>query len=844
VSGLLFLVCGEGEGFVIHTDAYVEGNMSVDMGVSKGTGTQQRRYKLELDSTDGTTYVGNNYESGEAGVEISYVADPDGGLFGGSLSAKEQIAVNTCNSQACRLGTAGSSFDVRELSYSTKGSFDQGSYEISAQGEGKFGTNAAEKVSTPNPAVHENNVYELRGDGVFALTGDYGFRGDVEEPGPFSDPPASSGVTSEKVDSLEQGLSISGPSSVTENTSAAYSANLTLADGTSQDVTQAASWGEDAVFANIDSDGVLSVSEVSGDQTLTISAFFSSDNGTHTAEMVVGILDLNLPPLRPVIVSPQEGETECELQFTIQTEPFSDPDGDDHAQSRWQIGRDADFDTTVLDMTTTQQLAQLVVPNGLLELNTTYFVRVRFYDAWLDSSDWSQAIKFTTAVEGMPEYALSITGPDSLMENTTASYRAILTSTDGSSQDVTEAASWGENASFTEIDSNGILFASGVVDDQTVTISAFYTNHGATNTAQHLVVIIDANLAPLKPVILSPLDRETDCDLQLSVSTEPFSDPDGDTHAQSQWQISKNASFEPLLFDVTTNQHLVQLTLPDKLLETENEYFVRVRFYDAYLKPSSWSDSVHFSTTTQTGPPTTDTTPPEMQDAEHPEALAAADPDNTGNVMVAYNGGIAIDFGPLGLWYFDGAGWSQLDEADPQWLCVWGDHLLVDFGSSGLWQYDGSDWNQIREDDPDNTGNTMMPYNDGIAADFGPLGLWYFDGADWSRLGGADPEWLCTYDNRLVIDYGALGLWEYDAGLWKKLGGANPDNTGNTMVACDAGLAIDYGDLGFWLYQGTGFTKLGAADPEWLCVLSDMLMGDYGNMGLLPVLENETSKNE
>jgi hypothetical protein len=87
--------------------------------------------------------------------------------------------------------------------------------------------------------------------------------------------------------------------------------------------------------------------------------------------------------------------------------------------------------------------------------------------------------------------------------------------------------------------------------------------------------------------------------------------------------------------------------------------------------------------------------------------------------------------------------------------------------------------------DPDNSGNTMVAFNNGIAIDYGSLGLWHYDGTNWTNLGGANPEWLCVYSGKLVGDYGSQGLWEYNGTSWSQLGGADPDNGGNTIVDMD-----------------------------------------------------------
>ena len=51
--------------------------------------------------------------------------------------------------------------------------------------------------------------------------------------------------------------------------------------------------------------------------------------------------------------------------------------------------------------------------------------------------------------------------------------------------------------------------------------------------------------------------------------THDFSDPDtGDSHSQSQWQISKESDFSSLLHDITSGSYLTSLTVPHSILDT------------------------------------------------------------------------------------------------------------------------------------------------------------------------------------------------------------------------------------------------------------------------------------
>ena len=61
----------------------------------------------------------------------------------------------------------------------------------------------------------------------------------------------------------------------------------------------------------------------------------------------------------------------------------------------------------------------------------------------------------------------------------------------------------------------------------------------------------------------------------------------------------------------------------------------------------------------------------------------------------------------------------------------------------------------ISTSDPDNTGSTMVVYNNGLAVDFGSLGLWYYDGTTWDQISTSDAQWLATYNGKLVSDGGS-----------------------------------------------------------------------------------------
>jgi hypothetical protein len=112
------------------------------------------------------------------------------------------------------------------------------------------------------------------------------------------------------------------------------------------------------------------------------------------------------------------------------------------------------------------------------------------------------------------------------------------------------------------------------------------------------VTVVDSsvgNLAPDQPVIISPYSGETESDLLMIVETDPFSDPDGDEHKETQWQIVKVVDSSVVL-QIVSNEHLTELPVPHAVLDRNTIYHVSVQFVDAHSEPSSWSDPVEFTT--------------------------------------------------------------------------------------------------------------------------------------------------------------------------------------------------------------------------------------------------------
>ncbi len=105
------------------------------------------------------------------------------------------------------------------------------------------------------------------------------------------------------------------------------------------------------------------------------------------------------------------------------------------------------------------------------------------------------------------------------------------------------------------------------------------------------------NLPPGTPVIAYPENGQYDVEVPLEITTEPFSDPNDDSHSQSRWQISDQSDFSSLVVDVTSSNYLTTFSVPYMVLKSNQKYYVRIRFYDVYSEVSDWSSPVEFTTT-------------------------------------------------------------------------------------------------------------------------------------------------------------------------------------------------------------------------------------------------------
>jgi len=107
--------------------------------------------------------------------------------------------------------------------------------------------------------------------------------------------------------------------------------------------------------------------------------------------------DYNSLPERPVILTPENYDV-VSMTPQFRAIEFYDADsGDRHQKSQWQI-YDELSDTQVYNIKSPSSLTTLTVPRLILDENTGYYVKVRYFDNHGGASEWSQPVMFMTDV--------------------------------------------------------------------------------------------------------------------------------------------------------------------------------------------------------------------------------------------------------------------------------------------------------------------------------------------------------------------------------------------------------------------------------------------------------------
>jgi parallel beta-helix repeat protein len=169
--------------------------------------------------------------------------------------------------------------------------------------------------------------------------------------------------------------------------------------------------GTDPNNQDTDGDGLTDGDEVNTYGTDPNNQDTDGDGLTDKEEIDLGRHPANWEPEKTELYTPPDGEPDVSLTAELETDPFSDPDGDDHDLTQWQIGKqignpdpcpDESFtnsDYIIFDATSDSQLTLFNVPDLLLDVGTDYCWRARFTDTGEATSEWADPFSFSTIAQ-------------------------------------------------------------------------------------------------------------------------------------------------------------------------------------------------------------------------------------------------------------------------------------------------------------------------------------------------------------------------------------------------------------------------------------------------------------
>jgi len=214
---------------------------------------------------------------------------------------------------------------------------------------------------------------------------------------------------------------------------------------------------------------------------------------------------------------------------------------------------------------------------------------------------------------------------------------------------------------------------------------------------------------------------------------------------------------------------------------------------------------------------------------------------------------IAVDFGAMGAWIWNGGTWTVLTALDPECMLaadVNGDHideLILSLSSGGLWLVTAGVGQGLSSSHVETmaAGDIDADGADEVVGDFGALGLWVYNGGVWTQLSGVNADYVITADvdkagtAGIAGDFGIIGLWIWKAGVWTQLSGVNPDHLTSGKLIGGMYLLCDFGASGLWAWTELGaWTNLSGANADYMITADtdaeypDDFFADFGSLGL------------
>ena len=343
-------------------------------------------------------------------------------------------------------------------------------------------------------------------------------------------------------------FSVSGYTSVAEGNTAQYNATVDYSDGSVASVTP--SWSVSGP-ATISSSGLLTAWNVNSDTPATVTANYSGFGALNFNLTIINVA----PVFSSLAISgPSSINENSSGQFTA-TAVFSDGSAVSASPS-WSISSGPGS----------------ISSSGLLTVGEV-------------SSDSTTTVSASTTIGGVMRSvtqqvsvinvspptltSLSISGPSSLNDNSTALYSATAYFSDGSSQTVNPT--WNEDSSVTSISIFGLLSAGWVAVNTSVTISASYTIGSVIAPATKAVTVIRTDTTAPTVTISSPTNGLSFSNSPITVSgtaTDPGSPSSGVAAVQTRvngggWQTAGGTTSWSLSLALFPNNNFIEARSQD-----------------------------------------------------------------------------------------------------------------------------------------------------------------------------------------------------------------------------------------------------------------------------------------
>lgn len=296
-------------------------------------------------------------------------------------------------------------------------------------------------------------------------------------------------------------LAIAGADAVKEGSSSSYKAMANLSTGAASDVTSSTTWSvnQNATISG----GNLSALQVAGQRTTRITATYSSGGITKSAFKDVTILDTAPVPVSLAIFGPSEVDENSGGSFSavmlLSTGVYMDVSGSTY----WSFsGSGGQVDP----------IGRLFT--GEVSSDARLIVKASYEkDGVLVSAEFPLTVK--DRLPPVLPTSIAIVGPASVAEATAGLYDAEVTYADGSKKFVNPV--WQENSRFTAISEYGSLFCEEILSNQSVTLTATFTENSATVNTTKLVTISNTHNTDAKPEIIMPASVEVPVDRPLNL---------------------------------------------------------------------------------------------------------------------------------------------------------------------------------------------------------------------------------------------------------------------------------------------------------------------------------------